>query len=162
MLRLHQAVTLMVLALLAACSAPAAPSPDSAVGRWRTDPEPLAPRGTAVSELTFTAEGRFASDVRFFAVYEAQGPSELSASSRTVGRYQIENGRLHLQPDSLISFDTINREPSVIVTSPYPYDRAPFDGATITVSSDRLTLNYLSYPADAPVPTERQFRHVND
>jgi hypothetical protein len=162
MLRLHQAVTLMVLALLAACSAPAAPSPDSAVGRWRTEPEPVSPRGRTVGELTFTAEGRFASDVRSFALHVGQKPNELSGSSRTVGHYQIDGRRLQLQPDSLILFDTFSPEAGVVVITPYPYDRVPFDGATITVSDDRLTLNYLSYPADAPVPTERQFRRVND
>jgi hypothetical protein len=102
MLRLHRAVALVALSLIGACSSPAAPSPDLIVGLWRTDPEPLSPRGTMVNELTFMAAGRYAREVHSFGVYAGQGSSERSSSSRTVGRYQVEGHRLRLQPDSLI------------------------------------------------------------
>lgn len=113
-------------------------------------------------ELTFTADGRFAADVRSFGLYTGQGSTELSNSSRRVGRYQIDGRLLHLQPDSLILADTFSPEAGEVVITPYPYDGDPLDGATIAVSEDRLTLGYLSYPADAPVPTERRYRRVLD
>jgi hypothetical protein len=160
MRRLAQAGTFIPLFLIAACSAPAAPNADAIVGHWRSDQASLGPKGTMVSELTFSPDGHFSFDVRSYGVYPPQRENELSASSQTVGRYRIEDRRLDLQPESLTEFDAFQPNARVVTTRPYPYDPGPFDQAIMTVSGDRLTLDYLSYPADAPVHTEAQFHRV--
>jgi len=46
------------------------------------------------------------------------------------------------------------------VHEPYPYGDAPFDGARFEIQADRLILHYLTYPADAPIPTTKDYALV--
>lgn len=77
---------LTVVSLIIGYSTPSGPSPDALVGEWRTDVESLSPRGTMVNELSFTAAGRFASEVPSFGIYQNQGADELSAEAELFGR----------------------------------------------------------------------------
>lgn len=55
--------------------------------------------------------------------------------------------------------ETVSRENNKVIS------RAPFTGkiyenATFTVNDDKLTLNYTSYPADAPVASTTIFKRI--
>jgi hypothetical protein len=91
-------------------------------------------------------------------LYPGQRASDLSAYSRTVGTFAVAGDRLSFDPDSLVSWDRFYGAASPeTVQSPYPYGGL-YDDARFRLAPWVLTLDYTTYPADAPVPTRRTFR----
>jgi hypothetical protein len=144
-----------VLPLGIACHSPT--SPESALaGRWATERESLSPAGSHQSFLTFSG-GAFAFEVRSFGLYQGQRSNDLSAYSRTEGTFRIEGDRLNFSPARLVTWDRFFGPTSPErVETPYPWGSL-FDSTRFTVRVNRLTLRYLSYPADAPVETTRTY-----
>jgi hypothetical protein len=95
--------------------------------------------------------------VRSFGLLPGQRPNDLSAYSRTEGLFRVEGDRLHLSPTRLVTWDGFYG-----LTSPERVERLNpegsfVDNARFSIRLNRLTLYYLSYPADAPVETTRTF-----
>jgi hypothetical protein len=144
-----------LLPLAVACQS--ATSPESVLdGRWATAREVLTPAGSYQSFLTFDGTA-FAWEVRSFGLLPGQRPNDLSAYSRTEGLFRVEGDRLHLSPTRLVTWDGFYG-----LTSPERVERLNpegsfVDNARFSIRLNRLTLYYLSYPADAPVETTRTF-----
>lgn len=149
----------LLCALTAACSPLTEAVSGGLVGDWATQREALSPAGAHEDLLSLGADGRFVAESRAYGAYPGQSADRLSASSRTEGRYRAEDGRLRFEPVSLTVYDTFGGRAETTVHAPYPYggvyERARFD-----VDGDRLTLTYVTYPADAPETTRRTFRRT--
>ena len=129
-------------------------------GRWLSARSALAPEAWHQTSITFTIDGRFIAESRTYGLYEGQQRDELSAYTRTEGRYRVDQGRLSIDPKRLITWDRFNGESSVEhVEDPYPYGRL-FDDARFTVREDNLALSFVVYPADAPVPVVAEYMRV--
>lgn len=148
-------------AALLGCGEPVGPGAGALAGRWEADAEPLRPSGTYHRSLTFRAGGRYEAAWRMTGVYAGQPAGQLSAYGRTVGRYHIDGDRLVVQADSLVTWDRFYG-----ATSPERVEAPPRGGAfpdsdtRFAVAGDLLTLRYLSYSADAPVPTVAVYRRA--
>jgi hypothetical protein len=155
MRRRSSMIVTLVLPLAVACDS--ATSPESALaGRWATEREGLSPAGSYQSFLTFEGP-TFASEVRSYGLLQGQGPNDVSAYSRTEGTFRVEGDRLHFSPTRLVTWDGFYGVTSPErVESPYPWGSL-FDNARFSIRLNRLTLQYLSYPADAPVETSRSY-----
>lgn len=158
-IRARSSLPVLLCALLASCSAVLEPVSGGFVGDWATERKALSPAGTHENLLGLGADGRFVAESRMYGAYPGQPAGQLSASSRTEGSYRAEDGRLHFQPESLTTFDTFEGKPKTTVHRPYPYGGV-YQGAEFDVDGDRLTLTYITYPADAPVETRRTFRRT--
>lgn len=135
--------------------------PAALVGDWATSPAMLSPRGWHQYHLTFTAKGSYRSEVRSYGVYELQPAAELSDFSREEGSFSVEGDRLVMEAERLVVWDRFyGADSPVQVYEPYPYGNAPFDGARFEIRDRRLILHYFSYPADALVPTTKEYNLV--
>jgi hypothetical protein len=148
-------IVAFAVALAVACDS--ATSPESALaGRWATEREGLSPAGSYQSFLAFDGAA-FTFEVRSYGLLHGQRPNDLSAYSRTEGTFRVEGDRLHFLPSRLVTWDGFYGASSPErVESPYPWGSL-FDDARFSIRLTRLTLRYLSYPADAPVETTRTF-----
>ena len=132
---------------------------DPWAGYSRTHPAPTRV-WSARPNMRCLATGRFTAEVRSYGVYAGQSASDLSAYSRTIGAYQASDGQLTFPPDTLVEWDRFyGAAATPSVRTPYPYT-GYYDATRYTVASGVLTLQYLSYPADAPVETTQQFHRV--
>jgi len=153
------ALTLATLTVGLSCSSVTEPSRDDPLlGRWSTDRSALNPAGSMQSHLTFSKDGSFVAEHRSYGVYPSQRAEDLSAYWRTSGTYVLEADRLNFLPKSLASWDRFYGPHSAeLVETPYPYGTL-YDDARFKLQDSVLTLRYLTYPADAPVPTLQTFR----
>ena len=153
------ALTLATLTVGVSCSSATEPSRDDRlVGRWTTDRSDVSPAGSMQSHLTFSKDGSFVAEHRSYGVYYGQRADALSSYSRTRGTYVVEADRLYFTPKSLASWDRFYGPNSAErVQKPYPYGKL-YDDARFQLQDSVLTLLYLTYPADAPVPTLQTFR----
>lgn len=133
--------------------------PSGLLGHWATSPADLSPQGWHQYHLTFTSSGSYRSEVRSYGLYEGQPAEELSGFSLEEGRFRTEGDRLAMEAERLVVWDRFYGANSPArVHEPYPYGDAPLDGARFEIRDDRLILHYLTYPADAPVPTSKEYR----
>jgi hypothetical protein len=148
-------------ALAVSCGSPTEPPHHELVGRWITAPEDLRPSGWHQYHLRFSANGRFTSEVRSFGLISGQRRDGLSAYSRTEGTFRTEGDQLIFRPERLVWWDAFyGLDSPEHVQEPYPYTGF-YDGTRYVVANGRLTLHYLSYPADAPVPTAKTYFRAN-
>jgi hypothetical protein len=92
-------------------------------------------------------------EVRSYGLLPGQGREELSAYSKTQGRYRTEGDRFFFEPRRLVWWDRFyGADSPEHVEAPYPYGTL-FDDAHLVLRGDELTISYLSYPFDAPVQT---------
>jgi hypothetical protein len=143
-----------LLAFLSGCVTD--PASEDLVGSWRTAPEDLSPSGWYQSRLSFNVFGVFESEVRDYGLYPGQDRNALSAYSRIEGTYRVEGDRLIFRTSRMVWWDRFYgaRSPEQVEE---PYHASLYDDARYTVQGDRLILQYLSYPFDAPVPTSWEF-----
>ena len=129
-------------------------------GRWMSARSPLAPEAWHQTSITFTMDGRFISENRTYGLYEGQQHDALSAFTRAEGLYRVEGGHLSFEPKRLVSWDRFNGEFSPEhIEEPYPFEGL-FDDARYAVEGDNLTLRFVVYPADAPVPVVAKYVRV--
>ena len=130
------------------------------LGTWESAAEGLDPAGWHQTRLTFGPNGMFASDVRSYGVYGGQGDNDLSSYSRIEGDYEVEGNQLIFHSRRLILWDRFHG-PNAQEQVEEPYSITLFDDAHYTIQGDHLHLQYLSYPADAPIETSREFLRVD-
>jgi hypothetical protein len=146
-----------------AVTEPAGPVPRALVGTWEGEPFRYTPRGMTTFSLAIEPSGRFTWTVRTTGLYEGQAPNALTSTSREVGQLTTANTRAFFQSDSVYILnvpDQIETARRVEPTVGGFGNTTLFDEAEFDVRGNRLVLRYLSYPADAPVPTLRQFTRV--
>ncbi len=159
-MRTRFALLAPLCALAAACSPLLGPDSGGLVGDWATEREAISATGSYEDRLSLDADGRFVSETRMYGAYPGQPADLLSSFSRTEGTYRAEDGRLHLEPRSLTTYDTFGGEGKTTVQTPSPYGGV-YEAARFQVDGDRLTLTYVTYPADAPETTRRTFRRTD-
>ncbi len=147
----HLAATLTLL--LAACRSPTG-SPGDPTGSWHAR-EALQPAGTMERILRFDPDGRYEHRTLDYGIY-GQPASKLSAYVSETGHYTRTANQLVLQAEADTTWDSeFYPRPIIRDISAHP----PFE-ARYELSGDELVLYYLSYPADAPVPTTMRLRRL--
>jgi hypothetical protein len=91
--------------------------------------------------LKFTIDNFFA-----FSITDGDG-----VKSTYSGNYQINGDNFNVSTQKVLVQQPGKLAQTTPSTTPF------FDKASFSVSGDTLTINYISYPADAPVPTTGKF-----
>jgi len=115
---------------------------DELIGSWDENP-----RQSINRRLNFLPGGKFSLEV-----LGTDGYAQLTVD----GKYEIQAGNLNIDISS-----TLERQPSgklVITKTNYRL----FEKATYNVKNLVLTIDYTSYPADAPIPTQVKFNKIQD
>ena len=140
----------------AACgdSSIAAPDPAAAVlnGRWELPALAMPPAGRLEYALTFASPDRFTWDIRSFGMYPGQPADELSSYSRLQGTYETNGASLDLTPRRVVTWDRFYGVNSRERREDPSWYADIFDQATFKVEGDELTIDLVTYPADAPEP----------
>lgn len=111
-------------------------------GAWAETPE-----NTYCSQLFFGNDGYFA--------------LRLKDSTRTywgrslVGKYSISEDRLKVNITNEVETDLNGK-----MTSNASVNRTLFDDGKFTVNHTVLTIDYTTYPADAPMPTTKKYNKI--
>ncbi|HKC79896.1 MAG TPA: hypothetical protein VKB91_01795, partial [Gemmatimonadaceae bacterium] len=86
-----------------------------------------------------------------YGVYSGESPGTLSGYTNISGTYQMDGDRLVLTANRIATWDAFygGREKVEQVNS------ILFEQARFRIVENTLTLDYITYPADAPVPTTR-------
>lgn len=152
-------LALATIAICASCSSSVDSLATSDIaGRWVTPSEGLRPAGLYGRQLTFTNDGRFVSEVRSYGVYPKQRPEDLSSYTRIIGTFAVAGDQLSFEPESLITWDSFyGADSPEMVQTPYPYGSL-YDDARFRIDGETLTLDFTTYPADAPEPTRQVFQ----
>jgi hypothetical protein len=97
-------------------------------------------------------------DFQSHGLYENQQADDLSGYERTTGIFTVNGDRVSFEPSQLVVWDySFGRDAQPTVYAPYPYDHF-YDDAHFHVEDDALTLDFTTYPADAPEPARQIFR----
>jgi hypothetical protein len=138
----------ILLTLVCGCSEPIS---DDLVGTWFNYASELTPTGYQRLELSFTASGKFLSDLRTYGNYSGQAGDDLSAFSRIEGSVRVEKDRMSFTPQRLVSWDlAYGPDAPEVVQEPYAGDPV-YEDASYTLQDDHLTLRYTGSNAGFPV-----------
>lgn len=135
-----------------------APGVEPLVGQWQAQTEPLQPRGSLDRVLVVTADGRSESHVIDRGLYDGQAPGDLSAESVLYGRILVRGSYFTVRPDSEVTHDLFYGPAHREVQR--DFSGWPRDSTRFEVRGNRLDLEFYTYPADAPVLTQRTFTRV--
>jgi hypothetical protein len=149
------ALCLALLSVATACSETTPPGVTSPlVGEWASPRENLQPNGTLTRDLAISGTGEFTYRTNMYGIYGGN-PGALAAYTQTSGTYKIDGDKLVLTANRIATWDSFYG-----ATSPERVEqvnRIVFDQARFNIAGSILTLDYLSYPADAPEPTRLAF-----
>lgn len=141
---------------LLSCSDPLAPTADLH-GTWSTGRMTMQPRGSWETVLTFSSDGRFSQTVSNYGVYAGTAPDALVSRTVIAGTYSLVDDRLDVSPATYTWMDTFYDDPG-------PHGGEPparlYTDCTYWILGLVLTLQYTTYPADAPVATTATFVRV--
>lgn len=135
-----------------------APETEPLVGQWQAEREPLQPRGSMERLLVITADGRSASHVIDRGLYPGQASADLSAETVLYGHILVRGSYFRVQPDSEVTHDLFYGPNHRAVQR--DFSGWPRDGTRFEIRGNQLRLEFYTYPADAPVLTERTFTRV--
>jgi len=153
-MKLLSLLTTLITAALSACSSNAlGPGLGELVGHWRPLTQSLQPRGTMDGLFIVGTDGATEDHVITRGVYPNQASGELSTHEVLYGRIGVNRDKFVIYPDSLVTTD-------VFYGPTYRHVQRDFsarshDSTQYQIRGDQLHLAYYSYPADAPVLTER-------
>ena len=124
------------------------------VGNW-VSRENLSPSGYYTTKLTFAADGAFTDSVRTFGCYSGQSGNDLCAYTIMSGTYSTQGDKLVTKISRTVTWDRFygDNSPETVQN----VNTSLFDQGHFRITSLALTLDYLSYPADAAEPTTRLF-----
>lgn len=149
---------LLSATLLGCGSDPLRVEPDGLIGTWRSQMQALQPQGAMEGLLIVTARGRVENHTITRGVYQGQGPNELSSEQVLYGRIAIGVDKFVIYPDSLVTRDLFYGPTYRSVQR--DFSGSPSDTSGYAVRGNELHLEYFSYPADAPVLTQRVLYRV--
>ena len=117
----------------------------------------LSPSGSYQITLTFDASGSYRSEIISYGLYN-HSPDEISAYTYITGTWHARQDSLSVRTERMVWWDIFYGagSPEHVMS----YVGTAYDKARYTIDGDRLTLDYLSYPADAPVATTATFVRV--
>ena len=147
-----RAIVTTVLVLLSACSDPSSYNMSDLLGSW-TEGQSLKPTGYMERVFRFHADGTFTFEVYTYAVRKVS--PAIRPDAVVSGHFTTNLQHLLLSPDSTTDWSTAPTPKTEAFRGSF------LDDCTFQVRGDRLTLNYVSYPADAPVPTTMQLRRTS-
>ncbi|MBD1260778.1 hypothetical protein HZY62_09290 [Maribacter polysiphoniae] len=131
------------------------------IGAWsRTD---VVPSGVTYTDLryfdikttyTFDSDKAYSYRVDFYG-FEDENPEAIIGSSENVGTYEVRGDSLFIKAVAHTSWEKgFKPDPETTRLGGKAY------GYKFGIVDDELTLYYISYPADAPVPTQMTFERV--
>ena len=146
---------LAVVAGITSCANSTSPEV-SLIGNWAVN-ESLSP-GHYTTQLTFAGDGTFTDAVRMFGSYPGQSNNDLSSYSIMSGTYKVNGDQLQTNITRIAVWDRFYgaNSPETVHT----VNTTVFDQTHFRIVGPMLTLDYVSYPADAPVPTTKTFIRV--
>ena len=132
------------------------------VGSWsRTDVIPSGVSNTdlryfdMITTYTFDADKQYSYKVEFYG-FEDENPEEVMGSSENIGTYEVRGDSLFIKAEVNTSWEEgFQPNPHTIQLNGRVY------GNKFSIVADRLLLYYISYPADAPVPTQMGYDKVH-
>jgi len=126
------------------------------VGNW-IDTETVRPIGRYVNELRFNTDLTFSSKSSTYGIYGGQGPNDLSGWFEFTGNYSISGNKIGFLSHKVVSYDSFyGGSPETRVQN-----QVLFENCTYAIIDNILKLNYITYPADAPENTLREYKKVN-
>lgn len=117
----------------------------------------MQPHGSWEVVLTFSPDGRFSQTISNYGVYAGTSPKELVARTIVMGTYSVVEDRLEVHPLTYTWMDTFYEDPGPHYGDP---PESVFTDCTYQIMGPFLTLQYTTYPADAPVKTTAAFARV--
>jgi hypothetical protein len=168
----HPAVAVAFALLALGCTSPTEmllpPEAAQLVGRWQTAPENVnvAGAGGAILKtgsyqitLSLNVNGDAVVDTRSYGMYGSQRTTDLSAYTTNSGTFRVVGDSLTLELTRSVWWDAFygTNSPEHIETLP-PGRTQP---SKFRIDGNKLILDYLSYPLDAPVPTTAIYFRAN-
>ena len=148
------------LGALGGCRDTTSPSSSSIVGSWATAPEDLQPNGWYEIRRAFTPIGTYRFEARMYGVYPGQPRNELSAYSVIDGNYRVAGDSLFETAHRETTWDRFYGANSPPTVRDIPDDYWSRSRSRFAVQGSTLVLDYFSYPADAPVPTQMILQRI--
>ncbi|MGB5435792.1 MAG: hypothetical protein WBM98_07875 [Maribacter sp.] len=132
------------------------------VGSWsRIDVVPSGVSNTdlryfdMITTYTFDPDKQYSYKVEIYG-FEDENPEEVMGSSENIGTYEVSGDSLFIKAEVNTSWEKgFHPDPQTIMLNGIVY------GTKFKIVADRLMLYYISYPADAPVPTQMGYDKVN-
>src|SRR6478672_10272534 len=149
---------LMLASAGAACSDSSAPVISSPiVGTWIAS-EALHPTGSMTTQIGFTESGMFIYSRVSYGIYPGQSAGTASAYTQISGTYQIDGDRLTITGNRTATWDSFYgaNSPERVTN----VNTEVFKDARFRIVTGNLILDYITYPADAPVPTTESFSRL--
>jgi hypothetical protein len=128
------------------------------IGDW-VKRENLSPSGYYTTQLSFAEDGTFTDAVRDFGCYPGQSRDDPCAYTIMSGTYTIEGDQLRMNVSRIATWDRGFNGPGSpeVVRN---VNSTVFDSSHFRIAGLLLTLDYLSFPADAAVATTATFVRV--
>ena len=147
-------LTTLVAATLIGCSSDAvSPELTQLVGHWRSPTQALQPQGTMEGLFIVGIDAEIEDHVFTRGLYPNQASDELSAHQVLYGRIGVSEDKFVIHPDSLVTTDVFYGPTYRHVQR--DFGGWPRDSTGYQILANELHLEYYSYPADAPVLTQR-------
>ena len=128
------------------------------IGSWIST-ESLSPSGHMTTQLSFAGDGTFTDAIRTFGVYPGQSRNDLSSYTIMSGTYTTDGDQLESNVSRVETWDRFHGADSPPTVR--NVNTTVFDQGRFRISGFSLTLDYLTFPADAPVPTTKAFIRTN-
>jgi hypothetical protein len=150
--------SLFVLGVLGCDDSALAPEAEALIGRWRAEVEPLQPQGSMERMFIVTSHGRSENHTVTRGLYADRPSDALSADVVLYGRIVVRGNYFHIQPDSLVTHDTFYGPSHRSLQR--DFSGWPRDSTRFTLNGEELSLEFYTYPADAPVLTRQVLSRV--
>lgn len=122
--------------------------PSDLVGSWHTDRESVAPSGSYQTTLSFTADGHYTYEERWYGIYSGEPADEVSAYSRVTGTFNASNGALTDHPAQLVWWDRAEGASAAEHTQTANADDNVFPDGHYSISGTQLTLQFTGDPGE--------------
>jgi len=147
----------VLLAGAVSCSDSTTPESSQIVGGWISPRETLQPSGSMMKFLSFSESGTFNFTVNTYGIYGGNG-SSVAAYTHISGTYQQDGDRLVLTANRVATWDSFYGAGSTETVE--QVNMTIFDQARFRILGFHLVLDYITYPADGPVPTTASFTRL--
>lgn len=129
---------------------------DILIGTW-ADTENALSGGYYVNELIFD-NSSFTEKSNSYGIYNEQDNNELSGWFVRTGNYELYKNKITFNAKEVVSWDSFTGGEPITTNE----SKVIFENCTYTINNNILELNYITYPADAPVNTIRQYKKRDD
>lgn len=127
------------------------------IGTW-VDTANALPNVYYINELIFDNNNSFTDKSSAYGIYSGQANNELSGWFVRTGNYELDKNKIGFLAEKVVSWDSFFGGDPVTTIETYVI----FENCTFTINNNILELNYITYPADAPENTIRQYKKRNN